>query len=289
MNKIILLLFLSHLPLYGESPHDGFIPLFNGKNLDGWWGLKTEDPNKWMNLSVKEMKLKWQASQKDIRRHWRVEDGMLVNDGKGLFLSTEKNYGDFELKLEYKTVAGADSGIYLRGVPQVQIWDTTEAGGKWKLGADKGSGGLWNNGPKGVRGRDPLLHADQPFGKWNHFHITMTGNLVSVRLNEKLVVHRAPLLNYWDRKTEISKRKPLASKGPIQLQTHGGEIRWKNILIKELEPNCCGEEEFEPIFNGVNFNGWKGPVQNYKIINQSIQCIQGKGGTKNLSSIGPRY
>jgi hypothetical protein len=107
----------------------------------------------------------------------------------------------------------------------------------------------------------------------------MTGNLVSVRLNEKLVVHRAPLLNYWDRKTEISKRKPLASKGPIQLQTHGGEIRWKNILIKELEPNCCGEEEFEPIFNGVNFNGWKGPVQNYEIINQSIQCIQGKGGT----------
>ena len=105
-----------------------------------------------------------------------MENGMLVNDGKGLFLSTEKNYGDFELKLEYKTVAGADSGIYLRGIPQVQIWDTTEAGGKWKLGADKGSGGLWNNGPKGVRGRDPLLHADQPFGKWSHFHITMTGN-----------------------------------------------------------------------------------------------------------------
>ena len=279
MNKIILLLFLSHLPLFGKSPLDGFIPLFNGKNLDGWWGLKTEDPNKWMNLSVKEMKSKWQASQIDIRRHWIVEDGMLVNDGKGLFLSTEKNYGDFELKLEYKTVAGADSGIYLRGVPQVQIWDTTEAGGKWKLGADKGSGGLWNNGPKGVRGRDPLLHADQPFGEWNQFHITMTGNLVSVRLNEKLVVHRAPLLNYWDRKTEISKRKPLASKGPIQLQTHGGEIRWRNIFIKELKPSCCGEEEFEPIFNGVNFNGWKGPVQNYEIINQSIQCIQGKGGT----------
>lgn len=279
MNKIFLFLFFSHLPLWGESSRDGFLPLFNGENLDGWWGLKTEDPNKWMNLSVKEMKSKWQASQIDISKHWRVEDGMLVNDGKGLFLSTEKNYGDFELKLEYKTVAGADSGIYLRGVPQVQIWDTTEAGGKWKLGADKGSGGLWNNGPKGARGRDPLMHADKPFGEWNHFHITMKGNLVSVRLNGKLVVHQAPLLNYWDRKTEISKRKPLVSKGPIQLQTHGGEIRWRNILIKELGPNCSGEEGFEPIFNGVNFNGWKGPVQNYEIVNKSIQCIQGKGGT----------
>ena len=278
MNKIILFLFLSHLPLWGESSQIGFVPLFNGENLDGWWGLKTEDPNKWMNLSEKEMKSKWQASQIDIRKHWRVEDGMLVNDGKGLFLSTEKNYGDFELKLEYKTVAGADSGIYLRGVPQVQIWDTTEAGGKWKLGADKGSGGLWNNGPKGVRGRDPLLHADKPFGEWNHFHITMKGNLVSVRLNGKLVVHRAPLLNYWDRKTEISKRKPLISKGPIQLQTHGGEIRWRNIIIKELEKSSL-EEEFQPIFNGENFNGWKGAVQNYEIINKSMQCIQGKGGT----------
>ena len=278
MNKIILFLFLIHLSLRGESSQVGFTPLFNGKNLDGWWGLKTEDPNKWMNLSVQEMKSKWQASQIDIRKHWRVEDGILVNDGKGLFLSTEKNYGDFELKLEYKTVAGADSGIYLRGVPQVQIWDTTEAGGKWKLGADKGSGGLWNNGAKGVRGRDPLLHADKPFGEWNHFHITMKGNLVSVRLNGKLVVHRAPLLNYWDRKTEISKRKPLISKGPIQLQTHGGEIRWRNIIIKELEKSSL-EEEFQPIFNGENFNGWKGAVQNYEIINKSMQCIQGKGGT----------
>ena len=180
-------------------------------------------------------------SQEDIRKHWRVENGILINDGKGLFLSTEKNYQDFELLLEYKTVAGADSGIYLRGVPQVQIWDTTKEGGKWKLGADKGSGGLWNNGPKGTKGRDPLVHADKPFGQWNQFHIVMKGDLVTIRLNKKLVVHRAPLINYWDRKTEISKRKPLISKGPIQLQTHGGEISWRNIFIKELKPACCEE------------------------------------------------
>ena len=122
------------------------------------------------------------------------------NDGHGLFLTTEKNYGDFELQLEYKTVAGADSGIYLRGVPQIQIWDTTKDGGKWKLGADKGSGGLWNNGPAGSPGRDPLVKADKPFGEWNKFHITMRGNLVTVLLNDKLVVDEAPLINYWDRK-----------------------------------------------------------------------------------------
>ena len=68
------------------------------------------------------------------------ENGELVNDGNGPFATTERDYGDIELRLEYRTVAKADSGIYLRGTPQVQIWDTTEAGGKWKQGADKGSG-----------------------------------------------------------------------------------------------------------------------------------------------------
>ena len=265
-----------------SKPPAGYVPLFNGKDLEGWWGTKTEDPDKWMNLSVDEFQKKWSASQLDIHKHWSVENGELVNDGHGLFLTTEKNYGDFELQLEYKTVAGADSGIYLRGVPQIQIWDTTKEGGKWKLGADKGSGGLWNNGPAGSPGRDPLVKADKPFGEWNKFHITMRGNLVTVLLNDKLVVDEAPLINYWDRKTSIEKRKPLRKLGPIQLQTHGGEIRWKNIYIKELSLSCCdpGDEVgFVSIFNGKNFDGWKGPLANYEVKNGSITCLKGKGGT----------
>ncbi len=215
----------------------GFTALFNGKNLDGWWGLKTEDPAKWMALSPEKLAEKKKASLEDIKKHWTVEDGVLVNDGGGLYLSTEKNYGNFELYVDYKTVAKADSGIYLRGVPQVQIWDYTKEAGKWKLGADKGSGGLWNNGGAGVPGRDPLVLADKPFGEWNTFHITMVGDIVTVVLNDKLVVDKAPLNNFWDRKTPIEKRKPLIKKGPIQLQTHGGEIRWRNVYLKELAPS----------------------------------------------------
>ncbi len=279
MQKIFLFLLLANTLLFGTSPPEGFTSLFNGVDLDGWWGLKTEDPQKWQSLPEDKFKVKWDSSQQDIAKHWRVENGILINDGHGLYLSTEKNYGDFELMLEYKTVAGADSGIYLRGVPQIQIWDTTKEGGKWKLGADKGSGGLWNNGPTGTRGKDPLVYADKPFGQWNQFHVIMTGDLVSVRLNEQLVVHRAPLINYWDRKTNLSKRKPLISKGPIQLQTHGGEIRWKNIFIKELKSSCCDEEELEVVFNGKNFEGWTGAVNNYEVVDKSIQCIKGKGGT----------
>lgn len=206
---------------------EGFTALFNGSDLAGWWGLKTENPAKWMALSPEKLAAKKKKSLADIKVHWRVEGDELVNDGKGLFLATDKNYGDFELRLEYKTVAKADSGVYLRGVPQVQIWDSTKEGGKWKVGADKGSGGLWNN-PGGSPGKNPLVLADKPFGEWNQMRVVMTGDLVSVYLNDKLVVDHARMYNYFD------KKGPLPKTGPIELQTHGGEIRWRNIFIREI-------------------------------------------------------
>ena len=208
---------------------DGFKPLFNGKNLSGWWGLKTEDPAKWMALPIEKLVDKKAASLDDIQKHWSIEGDELVNDGHGLYLTTDKNYGDFELLIDYKTVAKADSGIYLRGIPQVQIWDYTEEGGKWKIGADKGSGGLWNNS-KGAKGKDPLVLADKPFGEWNSFRIVMAGDIVTVWLNGKLVVDHARMENYFDRKGGVPET------GPIQLQTHGGEIRWRNIKIREIGP-----------------------------------------------------
>jgi len=115
-----------------SSYPEGFISLFNGKNLDGWWGLGTVNPDSWINLPADQLDQKREKSLLDIKKHWKVEKGELINDGKGLYLTTIENFSDFELLLDYKTVPMADSGIYLRGVPQVQIWDTTEAGGKWK-------------------------------------------------------------------------------------------------------------------------------------------------------------
>ncbi len=181
----------------------------------------------YLALSAGDFQKKHDASLDDIRQHWSVQDGELVNDGNGLYLTTDKNYGDFELLVDYKTVPLADSGIYLRGCPQVQIWDYTKAGGKWDLGADKGSGGLWNNSP-GAPGKDPLVKADKPFGEWNHFRIIMVGSRVWVWLNGKQTVDGAVMENYYNRKL------PVPPRGPIQLQTHGGEIRWRNIFIREI-------------------------------------------------------
>ena len=207
---------------------EGFTSLFNGKNLQGWWGLDTVNPESWISLPEEDLAQKTANSLPDTQKHWRVENQELVNDGKGLYLTTIQNFADFELQLEYKTVPLADSGIYLRGYPQVQIWDTTEAGGKWRFGAEKGSGGLWNNRPGD--GWQPLVHADKPFGEWNHFRIIMKDDRVTIHLNQQLVVEDAVLINYWHKKT----KKPILSEGPIQLQTHGGEIRWRNLYLKEL-------------------------------------------------------
>ncbi|NLE36400.1 MAG: DUF1080 domain-containing protein [Pirellulaceae bacterium] len=207
------------------EPPKGYVALFNGKNLTGWKGLGHYDPAKYKTLAPEAREELDKTNAVAFEKHWRVENGELVNDGKGPYATTVKEYGDFELLIEYKTVGKADSGVYLRGIPQVQIWDTTEEGGKWDLGADKGSGALWNN--KG-KGRLPLVYADKPFGQWNTLKIKMIGDRVTVHLNGMLTVDDAPLENFWNRK------KPAYSTGPIQLQTHGGEIRWRNIFLREI-------------------------------------------------------
>jgi len=264
--------------LAANGPPPGFVALFNGKDLSGWRGGDTFDHRKWLAMPEAERtatNAEWTA---DMRKHWRVENGELVNDGSGRYATTEKDYGDFELLVEYKTVPKADSGIYLRGVPQVQIWDHTNEK-EFRNGADKGSGGLWNNSA-GAPGKDPLVLADRPFGEWNKFRILMVGSRVTVWLNDKLVVDHANLENYYDRKT------PVPVKGPIELQTHGGEIRWRNIFIREIgtaEANknleSHGKESFRSVFNGKSFDGWAGPVNEYEVKDGAICCQKGKGGT----------
>ena len=223
-----------------------FTALFNAKDLAGWRGGTTFDHRKLLAMPAAERTAqiaKWtttmtEVSAKTGKPHWRVEGDELVNDGFGAYATTEKDYGDFELRLEYKTVAGADSGIYLRGVPQVQIWDINQPDQAKQPNRHPrlGSGGLFNTTP-GTPGRDPLVLADKPFGEWNTVRVVMVGTRVSVWLNDKLVVDHAVLENYYDQKLPAAERRPIPDRGPIQLQTHGGEIRWRNVHLREIDAN----------------------------------------------------
>lgn len=261
-----------------------FVSIFNGKDLAGWHGwaihAKGATPDDMAKLTAEARAAKIAEFTADAEQHWSVDKGELVNDGKGAYLCTDQDYGDIELLIEYKTVAKADSGIYLRGTPQIQIWDTTQEGGKWDRMANLGSGGLFNNS-KDAPGQVPLVKADKPFGQWNKFRILQVGSRTTVYFNDKLVVDHAIMENYWDK----TRAKPLPAKGPILLQTHGGEIRWRNIQIRKIgsaEANQIlashGNAGFQSIWNGKDFAGWAGPVENYKIENGAIACLEKKGG-----------
>jgi hypothetical protein len=196
-----------------NTPPPGFIALFNGKDLTGWQGLVTVPQRK--KLSPQQYAAKAEEVTAKAKQHWTVKDGILHYDGKNNNLQTAKDYGNFELWVDWKIHKKGDSGIYLRGNPQVQIWDNPE-----------GSGGLYNNNKHPSK---PLAFADNPVGQWNTFRIVMKGDRVTVYLNGKRVVDNTPLENYWDKGTQ-----PLPTRGPIELQHHNDPLWFKNIYLKEL-------------------------------------------------------
>jgi hypothetical protein len=203
-----------------NTPPEGFTALFNGKDLTGWKGLLNsplDNPSKRAKLSPEQLAKAQKEADEIMRKGWSVKDGALVFSGKGLSLCTAKDYGDFEMYVDWKIKADGDSGIYLRGSPQVQIWDPNH----WKIG----SGGLYNNQKNPSK---PTKIADKPIGEWNSFYIKMVGDKVSVKLNGKLIVDNVTMENYWERD------KPMYPTGQIELQNHGNTLWFKNIYLREI-------------------------------------------------------
>ncbi|MFA7174011.1 MAG: DUF1080 domain-containing protein [Kiritimatiellia bacterium] len=206
------------------TPPEGFTTLFDGKGFTNWKGVTGE--NKFNNPIVRQKATPEERTAMQIkadelmRKHWFVRDqGALYFDGSGYSIATVKDYADFEMFVDWRllTVRG-DSGLYLRGSPQVQIWD---AHNQWHIG----SGGLYNNKENPSKA---LKIADNLVGDWNTFYIKMVGERVTVKLNGELVVDNTVLENYWDRK------QPIFPKEQIELQCHGDPLEFKNIYIREL-------------------------------------------------------
>lgn len=222
--SVVALLFAASVANAADNtPPAGFVALFNGKDLTGWKGLvksPLDNPFKRAAASPDELAKAQAVANEDMREHWSVEDGVLVFDGKGRSLATEKDFGDFELWVDWKIKPAGDSGIYLRGTPQVQIWDPSSPVAK-----GVGSGGLYNNKTHPSK---PTSVADKPIGEWNTFKITMIGDKVTVKLNDTVVVDNVVLENFWDYK------QPIFSTGQIELQNHGNTLYFKNIYLREI-------------------------------------------------------
>jgi HEAT repeat protein len=256
----------------------GFVSLFNGKDISGWKGL-IKNPIARSKMKPEELAKEQVKADEAARNSWNVVDGLLVFNGKGDNLCTEKQYGDFEMYVDWMLdPAGpeADAGVYLRGTPQIQIWDTSRV----NVGAQVGSGGLYNNK---VNASKPLKVADNKLGEWNSFYIKMIGERVTVYLNGQLVVDDVILENYWDHSL------PIFPTEQIELQAHGSKVFYRNIYVKELdrpEPFQLSADEkkegFKVLFDGTNMYNWVGNTVDYTTENGCISMNPSKSFGGNL-------
>lgn len=216
--KIDIREFLEKMP-EGE----GFVPIFNGKDLSGWQGL-VGNPVSRAEMSPEKLEREQVIADKKMNKIWFAKDGCICFNGEGVEsdnLCTKRGYRDFEMLVDWKIDKNGDSGIYLRGAPQVQIWDISRV----NAGAQVGSGGLYNNK---ISRSTPLVVVDNPVGDWNTFRIKMVGDKVTVYLNGVLVTDNVTMENYWDRNI------PIFPEGSIELQAHGTNIAFRNLFVKEI-------------------------------------------------------
>ncbi len=254
-----------------SNPGRGFYTMYNSTDLRGWKGL-VDNPVKRRKTSADTLAMKQIKADSIMRKGWLAQGEELHFTGHGDNLCSVKDYQDFELTIDWKIEKEGDAGLYLRGSPQVQIWDTALT----RVGAQVGSGGLYNNQ---INPKNPLKVADNPVGEWNTFRVIMRGERVTVYLNGELVVDNVILENYWDRKI------PIFIKDAIELQAHGNHIVYRNIYVKELTPQSVYTPEevgFEPLFDGSSLFNWTGNTTDYYPVNGELVVDPKRGGKGNL-------
>lgn len=254
---------------------EGYVSMFNGTDLTGWQGL-VKNPIARAKMGEKELSAAQAKADARLPEMWTVKNGEIWFTGTGYEnLCSKKDYADFEMIVDWRINDKGDSGIYLRGTPQVQIWDTSRV----ESGAQVGSGGLYNNQKNPSK---PLMVADNPINNWSTFYVRMIGELVTVYLNGKLVVDNVVLENYWDRS------QPIFPTGPIELQAHGTDLAFRDVYVREInseEYNLSVEEKvdgFVSLFNGKNLNGWIGNKTDYLVEDAVIVIRPKRGGHGNL-------
>lgn len=208
-----------------EAQKGKWVTLFDGKSLNGWHS--------------------WQ--QDKVLPQWKIEDGAVVLAEKGgKDLVTDKEYGDFELELEWKIAEGGNSGIIYHVIedkkyccpystgPEIQVLDDVKHPDA-KAGKDGNhkSGSLYDMLPPNE------FSAVKPAGEWNKAKIVIKGGKGESWLNGKKVVEFPTQGAEWDKLVANSKFKTwqgfgAASKGKIALQDHGDKVSYRNIRIKEL-------------------------------------------------------
>ncbi len=193
---------------------DGFVPLFNGKDLTGW---------------------KRYDAKNDV---WSAQDGMIVCTGKsgGGWLGTERDYANFELRLEYRLAPGGNSGVYIRAPEggwisrvgmEIQILDDFHPRYA-ALDFYQYTGSIYHVVA-------PTRRASKKAGEWNKMTIRADGRQVVVILNGKKVVDAD--LDRCRKDPAVAKEHPGLARttGRIGLQSHNDRVEFRNLRIKEIK------------------------------------------------------
>jgi hypothetical protein len=219
---------LSPKPDLSKAKYGKPIELFNGTNLDGW---KLTNPGQ--------------------VNGWSVEDGVLVNrplqkaGGQHISygnLRTEAEFEDFNLKLEVNVLKGNNSGVYLRGIYEVQVSDTYGEG-------------LDSHNMGGIYSRiTPVVAAEKPAGQWQTMNITLLDRHVTVELNGKMIIDNEPLLGCTGGALWSDEFRP----GPIYLQGDHTAVSYRNIVLTPIIKSPSGQQTvlFEERFDGKLDEGW---------------------------------
>ena len=265
-----------------QHPPEGFKAIFNGKDIDGWYGGETRNPSFSEGWGEPQFARYRNDLHRKVPKHWRIEDGELIGTGAGPDLVSWGNYSDFEMWIDWKVSTNSEAGIGLRYQPGIKLWDTSSAALR-ERGADKGSGGLTQNK---AQGQALSKVADKPAGQWNRMYVRMVGPYATVVLNGKKVLDNAKIVNAYD------PNSPIAARGAIHLQTQAGEVRFRHIYIRELSDEASNkvlnqasgdEKDYTPLLNGKDLTGWIGATKSYEIIEDGVRCKR-LGGGKMLTA-----
>lgn len=187
--------------LSAEEKAAGWKSMFNGQNLSGW-----------------------HLRRADGTPSWSVQDGILVNtvaEGQhGTDLVGDEKFRDFKVRYEYRVPKGANSGFYLRGRHEIQIYDDYSSG-KPAMG---GNGGIYNTAP-------PTLFVSRKAGEWQHAEVTMRGQKVTVFLNGVKVHADADVPKPTGSQLDDNINEP----GPFFLQGDHGSVAFRNMRILPLK------------------------------------------------------
>jgi hypothetical protein len=180
------------------------IQLFNGKDLSGWEIMEQGRPNGFQAVNGVLVN---NPVQKEGQPH--------IDYGN---LRTKKEFEDFNLKLEVNVPAGSNSGIFLRGIYEIQVLDSY---GKPLDPHNMGA----------VYSRiTPSVAAEKPAGEWQTLDITLYKRYVTVKLNGVTIIDNEPLLGVTGSAISADEFKP----GPIWLQGDHGTIMYRNIVLTPI-------------------------------------------------------